>query len=279
MKKDLILVVGASGTVGTEVVRLLKAEGHPVRSTTSQKPKDSASVQVNLATGEGLQKAFEGVDKAFFLSPPGYTDQYQMLSPLIQEAKRRGLKKVVLMTAMGANASEATPFRKAEIELEKSGLIYNIVRPNWFLQNFSTFWVQGIREQGKILLPAGQAKTSFIDAKDVSAVIAKLLLTNQFDNKAFDITGPQAVDHDEVAQEISSVTGKKVIYQEIPATELKKGLLSAGLPEDYSDFLLMIMGFLKEGYNAAVTTAVKDILGRGPRTLHQYAQDTKGAWL
>src|SRR6185503_14578197 len=108
-------------------------------------------------------------------------DQYKVLSPLIQEAKRQGLEKVVLMTAMGANAVETAPFRRAEIELEKSGLTYNIVRPNWFFQNFNTFWIQGILNYGKILVPGGNAKTSFIDARDISAVVAKLLTTSEFD--------------------------------------------------------------------------------------------------
>lgn len=279
--KDLILVVGASGTVGSELSTLLEKQGYRVRATTSKPVNDNsnAKVHVNLATGEGITKAFEGVDKAFFLSPPGFADQYAMLSPLIQEAKRRGLKKVVLMSAMGANASDDTPFRKAEIELEKSGLAYNIIRPNWFLQNFNTFWIQGIREQGKILLPAGNAKVSFIDARDIAAVAAKLLTSDEFNNKDFDLTGPQAVDHAEVADAITKATGKKVSYQEIKPEELRAGLLSAGLPKDYVDFLLLIMGFLREGYSAGVTENVKKITGTAPRSLAAYAQDYKASWL
>ena len=169
-KNETVLIVGASGTVGSELVRLLKADGYQTRAITSQKTKvGPGQVYANLATGESLSAAFEGVDRAYLLSPPGYADQYKILSPLIQEAKRRGLKKVVLMTAMGANANEASPLRRAEVELEKSGLTYNIIRPNWFMQNFNTFWVQGIREQHVIALPAGTARTSFIDARDISA--------------------------------------------------------------------------------------------------------------
>ncbi len=281
MKKDLILVVGASGTVGSELSRLLEEQGYSVRATTSKPVKEDSSslVHLNLATGEGITKAFESVDKAFFLSPPGYANQYAMLSPLIQEAKRRGLKKVVLMTAMGANASEDTPFRRAEIELEKSGLAYNIIRPNWFMQNFNTFWIQGIREQGKILLPAGNAKVSFIDARDIASVAAKLLTTDEFNNKDFDLTGPESVDHAQVAAAISKVTGKTITYQEIKPEELKAGLLAAGLPKDYTDFLLLIMGFLREGYSARTTDNVKAITGKAPRTLAAYAQDYKASWL
>jgi len=278
-KKDLILVTGASGTIGSELTRILTAQAYQVRTTTSKTPKDASSVQVNFATGEGIRSAFEGVDKVFLISPPGYADQYKILSPLIQEARRRGVKKVVLMTALGANASEDTPFRRAEIELEKSGLKYNIVRPNWFMQNFNTFWVQGIREQEKIELPAGKAKTSFIDARDISAVIATLLTTDKFDNKAFDLTGPHALDHDEVAKEISGSIAKKISYQEIQPDDLKRGLLGAGLPEDYTHFLIMIFGFLREGYNAPVTSSVRDILGREPGNFTQYARDFKHAWM
>jgi uncharacterized protein YbjT (DUF2867 family) len=279
MKQNTILVVGASGTVGSELVRQLKAEGQNVRTMTSKEAKGQDAVHVNLATGEGITKAFEGVDRAFFLSPPGYADQYLMLSPLIQEAKRRGLKKVVLMTAMGANANEASPFRRAEVELEKSGLNYNIIRPNWFMQNFNTFWIQGIRAEGKISLPAGQAKTSFIDSHDISAVAAKLLLSEQWNNRDFDLTGSVAIDHNQVAAELSKATGKQITYQDIDPSILKKGLLGAGIPADYVDLLLMLFGFVREGYTQGITTSVKDILGREPGTFQAYAKTMKSAWV
>ncbi|MCK6599671.1 MAG: NmrA family NAD(P)-binding protein [Bdellovibrionaceae bacterium] len=281
MKKDLILIVGASGTVGSEITKALKLQGYQVRVTTSKSvnANDKDTVHINLATGEGIKAALDGVDRAFFLSPPGYADQYRLLSPLIQEAKRKGLKKVVLMTAMGANAVETSPFRRAELELEKSGINYNIIRPNWFLQNFNTFWIQGIKEQRKILLPAGKAKVSFIDARDIAAVASTLLTSDNLNNRAFDLTGPEAVDHEQVAKAISQVTNKNISYQEIEPDVLRSGLLAAGLPADYSDFLLMILSFLKEGYNASVNENVKFILGREPKNLAQYAHDFKQSWL
>jgi uncharacterized protein YbjT (DUF2867 family) len=280
MKKELMLVVGASGTVGSELIAQLKKQGYRTKATTSKKVQNSEDlVHINLATGEGIKEAFEDVDKAFFLSPPGYADQYSMLSPLIKEAKRRGLKKVVLMTAMGANASDSTPFRRAEIELEKSGLNYNIIRPNWFLQNFNTFWVQGINAQNKILVPAGNAKVSFIDARDIASVAAKLLVSDAFDRKDFDLTGSEAVDHAQVAEAISKVSGRKVEYKEISPEDLKQGLQKGGVPEDYANFLVMIFGFLREGYNQKLTTSVKDITGLPPKSLAQYANDYKNSWV
>lgn len=278
MSKDLVLVVGASGTVGSELVKQLKAEGYRTRSASSKTSLGPDSVHVNLKTGEGIKQAFEGVDRAFFLSPPPFADQYSVLSPLIQEAKRRGLKKVVLMTAMGANANEASPFRKAEVELEKSGLDYNIIRPNWFFQNFATFWVHGINEAGKILLPAGKSKVSFIDARDIASVAAKLVVSDQFNGEALDLTGPVAIDHAQVAQAIANVAGRPVTYQETSPEDFKRGLLSAGTPEDYANLLVTIMGYLREGYAAPVTSNVERVTGKKARGLNDYVNDFKVVW-
>jgi uncharacterized protein YbjT (DUF2867 family) len=277
------LVTGASGTVGSSLVELLKAQGVPVRATTSKKENAGSRdgtewAHVDLSNGEGLREAFEGIDCAFVLSPPGYADQYRILAPLVCEARRRKLEKVVLMSAMGANADDNAPLRRAEIELEKSGLGYNIVRPNWFMQNFNTFWLQGIREQGKILLPAGTAKVSFIDARDIAAVAARLLTSDDQRNRDFDITGAEALDHGEVARILSAAAGRTIVYEEIEPQTLKKGLLAAGVPEDYADFLLLILGFLKQGYSARITGHVKALLGREPIRFEQYAQDQKHAW-
>lgn len=278
MKKDLILVTGASGTVGQELTKILREQGYHLRLLTGQSPKNSDSVQVRLETGEGLDQAFEGVTHAFLLSPPGYADQYKLLSPMIEKAKKHQLKKVVLMTAMGANAVDSSPFRRAEIELEKSGIPFNIIRPNWFMQNFNTFWIQGIKEQKKIFLPAGSASVSFIDARDIAAVAAQLLTSNDLNNKAFDLTGPAAINHDQVALAISKATGDAITYQEITPETLKKGLLGAGLPSDYVDFLLMILSYLKAGYNAQVHDTVKFILKREPLSIERYSEDYVKLW-
>lgn len=273
MKNEKCLVVGATGTVGSELVKILKAKGYSVRSTTSKPAQGPDFAHFNVANGEGMSAAFEGIERAFILSPPGYADHYKILSNLIQEAKRRSLKKIVMMTGISANDDENSGLRKAEVELEQSGLVYNIIRPNWFLQNFNTFWIQGVKELGKLLVPAGNAKTSFIDARDISAVAAELLTSDQFNNREFDLTGPQALDHDEVAKEISAVSGKEIVYQDIQPEELRKSLLGSGMPADYTEFLMKILGFQKAGYSSRTTNSVKEILGREPRSIKDYAKE------
>ncbi|MBL8306211.1 MAG: SDR family oxidoreductase [Rubrivivax sp.] len=274
-----ILVVGASGTVGSELSRLLAAAGHAVVKTTSRKPTSPDQVQVDLVTGAGLKAAFEGVDRAFFLAPPGHANQEALLAPLIDEAKARGLRKVVLMTAMGADADEAAPMRKAERRLEATGLPFNIIRPNWFMQNFNTFWIHGIQTAGQIFLPVGQAKGSFIDARDIAAVAAKLLTGDGLANRAFDLTGPRALDHAEVAAILTQATGKAIGFTDITPEAMLQGLLGAGLPKDYAEFLVLILGYFKAGYAERTTDAVQQITGQAPRSIEQYAQDYRSAWV
>ena len=273
-----ILVVGASGTGGTELVRELKEAGHQVIRASSRKDLAPDQVHLNLVNQEGIENAFQGVDRAFFLSPPGHTRQDLLLMPLIDQAKKVGLKKVVLMTAMGANAIETSPMRITELSLEKSGVPFNIIRPNWFMQNFNTFWLKGILEQGRIFLPVAKAKGSFIDARDIAAVAAKLFQSDQLSGQAFDLTGAEAFDHDQVAEILSSFTGRKIMYESVTPEAMLNLLNQAGLPSDYADFLILILSYFKEGYSERVTDWVEKITGRQPIAFAQYAKDYQTAW-
>jgi len=273
------LVIGASGTVGSELARLLSAQGQDVRHATSRPATQPGQVQLDLATGQGLAQAFEGVDRAFLLAPPGHARQDLLLKPLIDEARARGLRRVVLMSAMGANADEAAPLRQAELHLERSGLAWNVIRPNWFMQNFNTFWLQGITTQGKIFLPVGQARGSFIDARDIAAVAASLLSREDLARRDFDLTGAEALDHDEVAAILSRETGRTIGFQDITPEAMLDGLLGAGLPRDYAEFLVLILGFFKAGYAERTADAVQAITGRATRGFAAYAKDYRSAWL
>ncbi len=280
-----VFIYGATGKVGGSVIDLLLAKGHEVfagtrKPETGRKAAGLTWVAADAANPQLGLEVLDKVDAAFFIAPPGFTDQYAILSPWIARAKEKKLSKVVLMTAMGVEHAPAeAPFRKVELMLESSGLNYNIIRPNWFMQNFQTFWISGILRDGKIYFPGGKAKTSFIDSHDIAQVAAVLLTSDTHKNRAFALTGSEALTHDEVAAKLSSATGKSISYADITPEEFKKGLLSGGVPEDYADFLVFIAGNLREGHSAGVHSSVKDITGKDPIRFDQYAKDNKSAWL
>ena len=273
------LVIGASGTVGSALVQNLRARGQTVRLATSRVPTQPDQVQLDVLQRQGLEAAFQGVQRAFLMAPPGYVPQDHLLVPLIEQARAAGVKKVVLMSAMGADAARDTPLRKAELALEASGLAWNTIRPNWFMHNFHTFWVQGIREQGRIFLPIGSARGSFIDARDIADVAAELLLGDAHVNQAFDLTGAEALNHDEVAAILSRETGRDIRHQEIPPEAMLQGLLGAGLPAPYAEFLVVILGYFAAGYAERSTDAVQRITGRAPRSFAAYAREFRAQWV
>jgi len=273
-----ILVLGASGTVGSELTTLLRAKHQEVLRATSKKTAAADQVYLNLLTHEGLEHVARA-DKLFLLSPPGHVNQDELLIPLIDRAKKARVQKIVLMTAMGVDANPEAPLRKVELHLEKSGIPYNIIRPNWFMQNFNTFWLHGIRASGLITLPVGAAKGSFIDARDIAAVARTLLTSDTFVDRHVDLTGPRALDHAEVAGILTQATGRAIGFQDITPEAMLQGLRAAGLPHDYAAFLVMILGHFKAGHAERTTDAVQRITGRPPRSIEQYAQDHRASWI
>ena len=279
------LVIGATGTVGSAVVHELVQRGIPVRAVSSRAAAAPAPpgtgvewVRADIVSGDGMSEAFDGVSRAFVFAPPGHANQHELLIPLVAQAKRSGLEKVVLMTAFGANANPEAPLRIAELALEASGLNYNILRPNWFMQNFNQAWLPGILASGKVHLPVGDAKASFIDTHDIGAVAARLLAEPGFDREAIDLTGPAALSVADAVAELSKAAGVTIGYESITPEAMRAALLGAGLPAAYADFLVLIMGFLAAGYNAAVTDGVRRVLGRDPIAFARYAQDHRAAW-
>jgi uncharacterized protein YbjT (DUF2867 family) len=272
------LVIGANGQIGSALVPLLTAQGQTVRRATSRAASAPLEIQVNMATREGLSDALAGADQMFLMAPPGFANQHELLIPAIDAAQAAGVRKVLMLSALGSDADDSIPLRRAEMHLERSGLAWNVIRPNWFMQNFNTFWLHGIQTDGQIFLPAGNAKGSFIDARDIAAVAAKLLSSDEFVNAAHDLTGSESLDHTQVAAILSKATGRTIGYTDIPEDAMRQGLLGAGLPADYAEFLLSILGIFKAGFADRITDTVRQITGHEPIRMEQYAQDFKAHW-
>jgi len=279
-----VFVYGATGTVSSVLVDKLLAAGHEVFAGTRH-PEKMAKRERLTAVKIDSQKPLEGVevlekaDAAFLIGPPAVVDAYSAIKPLVEKAKAVKLKKVVLMSAIGVDHAPAeAPMRHLELDLESSGLAYNIVRPNWFMQNFHTFWIGGILKDGKIYFPGGDATASFVDARDISATVFELLTTDKYANRAFTLTGPEGITHAQAAEKISAVTGKKVEYADITSEAFEAGLKGAGLPADYAGFLAYIAQVLKDGHVGFVTDDIKLVTGKAPITFDQYASDFKARW-
>src|SRR5215207_8388464 len=293
-KEKTILVTGATGTVGSEVVKQLAAisssSGHKIRAAVHSKNKTGQLgdkrveiVDLDYTKPETVAYALNSVDKIFLqtLPTPNVTD---ISSNLVNEAKKNSVKYIVKLSAMGASDSESrsTILRlhgEEEKIIEDSGIPYTFLRPPAFMQNFVTQFGHTIRTQNAFYVPAGDAKMSFVDTRDIGA-IAAVMLTNtnhgasqQHENKAYDITGQDALSYRQVADILSNEVGKKISYIDITEDDARKGMKQIGMGEWFINIMIELFRIIRAGYGSETTTAVEHITGRKPISFAQFAKD------
>lgn len=268
-----ILVIGANGTIGQHTVAYLVEQGVAVKaaSRSGKAPAGAEGVVFDYTGNTDFDALLKDVSSVYVMVPAGYLNVQELLTPIITEAAKRKVK-VVLQTALGVDADESIPYRQVELALERSGTPYVILRPNWFSDNFHTYWLHGV-QTGTIGVPAGEGKSSFIDVRDIAASAAAALTHDQFNNKAFNLTGPEALSYSEAAAVLSKALNRTINYQALDDATFVSGLISAGVPEDYAKFLAVLFYPVRENWTAGVSGAVKELTGHEPRSLATYAQD------
>ncbi len=268
-----ILVIGSTGTIGTPLVKALLAKGESVKaaSRTGKAAEGAEGVRFDYTDASTYTDAFDGVDRLFLILAGGRLDAIDALTPVVEEAARRNVK-IVFLSVFGVDADDSIPYRQVELKIIASGAPYVILRPNWFADNFHTYWKAGI-EHGQIAVPAGEGKSSFIDVRDIADSAASALTSTDFDSKAFNLTGPKALSYGEAAAIISQAIGKPVGYSAVSDDVFIGILTGAGVPKDYAAFLASIFYPVREGWTSAVTGDVETLTGHAPRSLETYVAD------
>ncbi|MFK0384580.1 SDR family oxidoreductase [Agrobacterium sp. NPDC090273] len=268
-----ILVLGATGTVGNPLVKALVNKGENVKaaSRSGNAVEGADGVRFDYADASTFAAAFDGVDRLYLLLSTGHVDVLGALSPVVDEAIRRKIK-IVFMSVFGVDADDSIPYRQVELKIIASGVPHVILRPNWFADNFHTFWKAGI-DRGQIAVPAGNGKSSFIDVRDIADSAAAALSSTAFDGKAFNLTGPEALGYADAAAIIEKAIGRPVAYNAVSDEAFIGILTGAGVPQDYAAFLASIFYPVREGWTSAVTGDVQTLTGKAPRSLEIYVAD------
>ncbi|QDE69393.1 NAD(P)-dependent oxidoreductase [Myxococcus xanthus] len=273
MTPQRIAVFGATGTVGSLLVDVLVKQGHQVRALSRKATArpDAEAVRFDFSQPSKLGAILEGVDAAYLLMPADSLNVIEYMGPVIRAAAERGVK-VVFQSVMGVEANEADPYRQVELQLERSGVPYVILRPNWFSDNFHLMWSHDIRA-GQLPLPAGTGETSFIDARDIAEAAAAALTTRQFDGQAFTLTGPQALSFANAAAVISRVTGRPLEYVALSEGAFILRMRDAGFDTPYAEMLAELFAAVREQWTATTTDGVQLLTGHAPRSFEQYAEE------
>ena len=283
---EKILVTGATGKVGSELVRVLADGGADVKAGT-RRPElaeglfgsDVEVVELDYDVTSTWDGAVQWADRVFLVPPPFDPRGDERLVPFLDWAVQSGSEHLVLLSAMGIEAREQLALRRIEQRIERTGVSWTLLRPNIYMQNFARgFVARAIREEGAFRLPVAGAHVSFVDGRDVAAVAAEVLTTEDHYGEAYTLTGPEALEHRRVAEIISQVTGHPVRYEPIDEAAMRAMLSGAGWPEGRADTFAGLLAAIREGRRSAVTPDVSQLLGRPATSFQAFAREHVDDW-
>lgn len=277
----MILVTGATGLSGSELVRRLSAKGIPsralVRNPTKAQPLASLPnveiVEGDMARPDSLSEALRGVDRAVLISSSDPT-MLETQSSFIDTARKAGVKHVVKLS--GIIPELDSPFRfarmHAEIEkrLEDSGVAYTHLRAGEFMPSYFR-QVPSIVARGILALPMGDARIASLDIGDIAEVAIAVLTTSGHEGKTYPLTGPEALSMAEVAEKLSAATGKAIRYVDVPPEEAKQARLAAGLPPYLAEGLDELFAERRKGKESVVWPTIQEVFGFQPTSFDEFA--------
>ena len=275
--REMIAVTGATGNVGSELVRALATTDVPIRGLSREVQPVSDQVewrQIEPGNETSLRAALDGVEKVALITAANEDMHAQELA-VLAAAKDAGVKHIVKLSGLGAGPE--APIRlpqqhyKTEQAIVASGVAYTFVRPNLFMQTL-------IGAGDVIYAPAGDGAISFTDLRDVAATMAAALTEPGHEGSVYEITGPQALTYAEVAGILSATLGKTVGYVDVTPETARSSMVAAGLAPWLADAFVELYGIYRAGYGAAVLAGpIQTVTGKPARTLEEFAADHRAA--
>jgi uncharacterized protein YbjT (DUF2867 family) len=279
----MILITGATGTVGKELTQQLLEIGQPIRLLTRDVRKLAAlEGRVEIAEGdliqpETLKPALQGIERVFLV-----TSSTQQDANVLQAAKEAGVSHVVKLSTFEAVDPQMAEHVKWHHEREEliraSGLAWTFLRPTMFMST-ALDWARTIREEGLFNFPGGEGRVPAIDPWDIAAVAAVALTKPGHEGQAYSLNGPQNLSFGEMAQVLAEVIDKPVRYVDIPDEAAAEQMRKAGLPEYVVSGLVGTFAVLRSGRLSYTTEDVERVTGRPPRTFEVWCREHKTAFL
>lgn len=280
----MILITGASGTVGKAVLKEVARSGQKHRAMYRSKqdaaaaPAGTQAVIADFKDRTSLAVALRGVESVYLVCSP-IPDLVQLESTAIEASEAAGVKRIVLNSALGAGdygKSFPSWHRKVEDKLKATKMTHCILRPNSFMQNVLSYYAPSIRAQGAFYGAMGNARTSYVDVRDIAAVVAMTLRGGEHDGKTYELNGPEALTCAEVAEKISQRAGIAARYVDIPVEAQRKAMLDQGMPEWQVTALLDLQAYYTGGKGGTVDTVLEGLLGRPPITMDHFLAEYAG---
>ena len=281
---DKLFLTGISGNVGSAVVSYLKSENinfiAGTRNIEKSKQQDDSIeyIYFDFEVGETYETALQGVKKVFLVRPPQLTDVKGIFIPFIQKCKKAGVEQIVFLSLLGAEKNPFPPHHKIEKAILASGIAYTFIRPSFFMQNLSTTHAKDIKEGNDLYIPSGKAKISFIDTRDIGEIIGRSLTEKSHENKAYSITGSEAITYFQVADSMTRILGRKITYSNPPLFKFRKDMIARGVKKEFATVMMVLYLTTKLGMANHVTDTAEIILKRKPKTIEEFVKDHVEVW-
>ncbi len=270
-----ILITGSTGTLGSALYQKLKNESVSivagVRNINAAHQKlgaDANLVSFDFGDPSTFENATKNISKVFIVGPALDTAVDRLLIPFLDFLKAKGVLRVVYISALGINKIPELPFHaNIERKLEADGFDYTVLRPTFFAENFKNFDWQNITERGIIYTAGGTGKTAFIAVEDIINVAAKVLTEEGHGRKVYELTGPELLSYFDVAEMLTDITGRQIVYPNPNPEEFKSALLSAGAPSFVGEYMNHVYGLIRNSHVNYLTDTVFAITGNKPTAL------------
>ncbi len=283
-----VLVLGSTGNVGPHVVSSLIGDGADVRVLARDAGRARAmlprAVEVRAgdpADDHDLHAALEGVESVFLLSSHAFT-MAELQLRVIRSLRRSSVKIVKLSGTSSAVHPNGPHALRQHWEVEEilthSGQPFVILRPNSFMQVLiGQIMLPALRATGSIPNALGTAGISLIDARDVGAVAARVLVSHRWDGQTLVLTGPRAVTYAEIAGLVSETTGREIGLIETDPAGVRASLVARGLEDWEADHFQEMYQLFRDGESEFVTDTVERVTGHAPRTVEDYIAENAAA--
>lgn len=289
MTQAKILITGATGNVGTQLVKRLSAAHVPFKAIvrgddSNQYLKSIPEAEIiiaDLADEKAVGKALRGIEKAFLLTNSSEQAETLQLN-FAAAAHAAGVQHIVKLSQFAA--AEQSPVRflryhaRVENRIRELDLTYTFLRPNLYMQGLLAF-KDYIKDEGQFYAAVGNAAISAVDVRDIAAVAAHALTTQGHENKIYDITGGEAVTHYEMADIFTRVLRKPVKFVDVSPEQMEGAVRAAGFPEWQVAGLIEDYAHYARGEAAVVSKAVQEVTGHAAIRFEQFVEDHKALFL
>lgn len=271
-----ILVMGATGNVGSRITSRLAARGEGVRAFVRRGEQAAFPANVTIAQGDyddvaSVRAALEGIDRVYLLAAGAELARHE--ATVIDAAVAAGVAHVVKHSVAGApwEASSIPRWHRAgEKALERSGLAWTFLRPASFASN-ALGWAGSIRAKGTVYGALGECALPVIDPDDIADVAVQVLTSKGHEGKAYELSGPEALTSVQQVAALGTALGRTLAYVDVSDAAARDGMLSSGMPAAWVDAMLELVAMLRSLGRVEPTDGVQTVLGRPPRSFAAWA--------